>query len=233
MFFARTMLRLLLACVALTSIVPASLSLTAAAQTTTAPAGGADPHLISTNLHPALAQVGQAIAQLNTRRWKAPNEVRDAADQDVASIQRDITGTLAGLLDQSDAAPGSLTAEIAVYRNVNALYDTLLRVALTANLAAPDNEAMALGSALNNLEAARSILGVTIQDAAQAQQAEFVRLRTAIAAAAAAQRQPVKTTIVDDGPAKETQKETTTHHHHITRKPPAKTTPNDGKPTPQ
>jgi len=216
----------------LASLPLACLPLTVAAQ---AQAPAADPaHLISTTLHPALAQVGQAITQLNIRRWKAPNEVRDAADQDVASIQRDLTGTLAGLLDQSDAAPGSLPAEIAVYRNVNALYDTLLRVALTANLAAPDNEATALGSALNGLESARSDLGAQIQIVAQAQQTEFVRLRTAIAAAAVAQRQPVKTTVVDDGPAKEVHKETPVHHHHTTtRKPAPKTDTNDGKPSPQ
>ncbi len=210
----------------------ATLSLTAAAQPASVPATGA-PRLVSTNLHPALAQVGQAITTLNIRHWKAPNEVRDAAEQDVASIQRDLSGALAGLLDQSDAAPGSIPAEIAIYRNVNALYDTLLRVALTANLAAPDNEASTLGAALNNLEAARSELGAQIQVAAQAQQAEFVRLRTAIAAAAA-QRQPVKTTVVDDGPAKETHKETTTHHHHTTtKKTEKKPESSEGKPSPQ
>jgi len=85
-----------------------------------------------------LRRVGQSLSGISIRRWKAPNEVKSAADQDVASIQRDLSGTLATLMDQADAAPGSVPAAFAVYRNVDALYDTLLRVVLTANLAAPD-----------------------------------------------------------------------------------------------
>jgi hypothetical protein len=99
---------------------------------------------VTGTLRPALAQVGQSLNGIAIRRWKAPNEVKSAADQDVASIQRDLSGTLATLMDQADAAPGSVPAAFAVYRNVDALYDTLLRVVLTANLAATDSEVSAL-----------------------------------------------------------------------------------------
>ena len=196
--------------------------------------GAADPaaRLVSANLRPALSQIGQTITGLNIRRWKAPNEVRDATQQDVGSIQRDLSGTLAGLLEQADAAPGSVPAAFAVYRNVDALYDTLLRVVLTADLAAPENEAGSLQSALTGLESARSNLGDSILHASQAQQGELVRMRNVIAAAeAAARRQPPKTTVVDDGPARETRKETVAHHHTTTRKPAAKT--DASKPNPQ
>ncbi|HEX4036511.1 MAG TPA: hypothetical protein VHX37_00510 [Acidobacteriaceae bacterium] len=199
-----------------------------------APGGAGDPapRLVSARLRPALSGISQAVAGLSVRRWKAPGDVRDATQQDVASIQRDLSGTLAGLLDQADAAPASVPAQFAVYRNVDALYDTLLRVVLTADLAAPENEAGSLQAALTNLESARTNLSDSILSSAQTQQAEFVRMRSVIAAAeAAARRQPPRTTVVDDGPAREARKETTTHHHTTTKKPPAKT--DTTKPNPQ
>jgi len=168
---------------------------------------------VSSTIRPALAQVAQALTGMNTRRWKAPNEVRSAADQDASSIQRDLNGTLAGLLQQADAAPSSVPAAFAVYRNVNALYDTLLRVVLTANLAAPDQEASALQSALSNLETARSALGGQVLSGARTQEGEVVRLRTVIANASVP-REPVKTTVVNDGPAPEPARK-----KHVARKP--------------
>ncbi|HTV15081.1 MAG TPA: hypothetical protein VME68_10220 [Acidobacteriaceae bacterium] len=168
---------------------------------------------LSDSVRPALAQVAQTLNTVNTRRWKAPQPVRDEADGDINSIQRDLNGTLAGLLQQADAAPGSVPAAFAVYRNLDALYDTLLRVVETAELAAPENEAGQLESSLRSLEGARSNLGDTVFTGAQAQQTELVRLRTAIAAGAAEARSPVKTVVVNDGPATHT---TATHHRRTT-----------------
>jgi hypothetical protein len=166
----------------------------------TAPA--ADPPVsVSGTLRPALGQVSQALSSINIKRWKAPNEVKSNADQDVSSIQRDLSGTLAGLLQQADAAPGSVPAAFAVYRNVNALYDTLLRVVLTANLAAPDTEVSALQGALSTLESARSTVADSILNVSQKQQSELVNIRTALSRASQVQRAPVTTTVVDDGPS--------------------------------
>ncbi len=159
---------------------------------------------VSSTVRPALTQVGDTLGSISIHRWKAPSEVKSAADQDVSSIQRDLAGTLSGLLQQADAAPGSVPAAFAVYRNVDALYDTLLRVVLTANLAAPDNEVNSLQGALSSLENARAALGESILNTSQAQQSELIRVRTALANAAAARSTPATTTVVDDGPAKDT-----------------------------
>jgi hypothetical protein len=188
----------------------------------TGPPAADPPSSVSGMLRPALAQVGQSLGGISVRRWKAPGEVKSAADQDVSSIQHDLSGTLATLLSQADAAPGSVPAAFAVYRNVDALYDTLLRVVLTANLAAPDNEANSLQAALSSLEVARTALGESILNSSQAQQTELVRIRTALSKAAAAPRPPVTTTVVDDGPAADTK------HKHTT--PAKKPTPPPAKP---
>ena len=192
-------------------------------------AGAAAPSssTVSGILQPALSQVAQALNAINVHRWKAPNPVRDAADGDVSSIQRDLSGTLAGLLQQADAAPTSVPPAFAVYRNVGALYDTLLRVVETAELAAPDNEQAQLEAALKSLEGARNSLGDSIQSGSQSQQTELVRLRTAIITAAAVQKVPVKTTVVDDGPTPSK----TTHKRTTTTKKPASTSSQPAKST--
>ncbi|MGA8528703.1 MAG: hypothetical protein WB622_03250 [Acidobacteriaceae bacterium] len=194
------------------------------------PAGDPAPAVMSNTVQPALSQVSQALSGIDIRHWKAPSSVKSAATGDVSSIQRDLSGTLAGLMSQAASAPTSIPSSFAVYRNVDALYDTLLRVVETADLAAPDQDATALENALRQLEAARADLGERIMAATQTQQNEVVRLRTAIARAAAAPPPPAKTIVVDDGPVK---KETTVHHHHTTKKPAPKPGDSDQKPNPQ
>jgi hypothetical protein len=201
---------------------------TVRAQAAAAPSPAATS--VSSTVRPALAQVGQALGGISIHRWKAPNEVKSAADQDVQSIQKDLNGTLSGLLDQADAAPGSVPAAFAVYRNVDALYDTLLRVVLTANLAAPDNEVNSLQAALSSLESARGSLGDSILNTSQSQTAELVRIRTALSKAAVVPKPPVTTTVVDDGPATSASKS----KKSTTKKPAAKpANSSNGSSTPQ
>lgn len=153
-------------------------------------------------LHAALSQISQTMASLNISRWKAPNEVRAATQQNVDSIQRDLNSTLPGLLATADASPGTVSAVFPVYRNVDALYDVLLRVSQTGNLAAPQNEATAITDALQKLESGRADLGNAIINASKSNEAEMIRLQTAIQQAAAAKAAtPPKTTVVNDGPA--------------------------------
>ncbi len=153
---------------------------------------------VSATLQPALTQVGQALSSADPQHWKAPHSVKSAVEDDIEAIQRDLNGTLAGLLQQADAAPGSVPAEFQAYRNVDALYDTLLRVVETAQLAAPEAEANALETARANLETARSQMGDSILSGAQAQQNELIQLNRAIRAAATAERTPTRTTVVND-----------------------------------
>jgi hypothetical protein len=197
------------------ALLTATLSWSVSAQSAVAP--GDTANSVSGTLRPALAQVGQSLGGVTIKRWKAPSEVRSAADQDVSSIQHDLNGTLAGLLQQADAAPGSVPAAFAVYRNVDALYDTLLRVVLTANLAAPEDEATSLQAALATLASARSTLGQTILNSSQAQETELSRIRMALSKAAATQRAPTTTTVVDDGPADKAS--TKKPHSAATKKP--------------
>jgi hypothetical protein len=172
-------------------------------QTAIPPAVAAPPP--STILQPALSDVQSTTSALNISRWKAPNGVRQTAQQDVDSIQRDLGNTLPGLMAQADAAPAAVSPSFAVYRNVDALYDVLLRVSEIADVAAPENEADSVASSLQRLESVRSQLGDSILRNSQHDEAQLVALAAAVKAARAAAAVPdtrKSETVIDDGPAK-------------------------------
>ncbi|MGH9587467.1 MAG: hypothetical protein ACRD3F_10980 [Acidobacteriaceae bacterium] len=161
----------------------------------------------STLLRPALANVQGTTAALNVSKWKASRGVRQSTQADVESIQRDLGSALPGLLTQADAAPGSVPPSFAVYRNLDALYDVLLRVSQTAELAAPSNQAEALAASLKRLEAARAALGDSILNTSRHHEAKIVSLEAAIRTVRTAPPEK-KETVVDDGPVK----------HHTSRR---------------
>jgi hypothetical protein len=154
-------------------------------------------------LRPALDNVSAVVAGLNIARWKAPGDVRSSTQQDVDSIRRDLSSTLPPLLDQAQG-PGALAPSFAVYRNIDALYDVLLRVSEMASLGGSGSEAVHLEDARAGLEAARGQLGNSLLQTISAQDTQIVQLR-AEAARAAAQPKPPEAPpskiVVDDGPA--------------------------------
>ena len=163
-------------------------------------AQSAAPHP-SAILQAALSDIQSSTSDLNVAKWKAPGSVRDAAQQNVDSIQRDLGNTLPTLLAQADAAPESVPLSFAVYRNIDALYDVLLRVSETADLAAPSSEAESVTSCLQKLEAARAQLADSIVHAAQGREAKIVALEAAQRAAKPAPEPERSETVIDDGPA--------------------------------
>jgi hypothetical protein len=156
-------------------------------------------------LQPALSELQQTLGGIRISKWKAPGPVRDDAQSNVGSIDRDMEGTLPGLMSQADATPHSVANSFAVYRNVNAMYEVLLRVSETADLAASDNEAQMLAHALSSLESARNQLGESILTTSKSQETALTtaldRIHQTQTVAAAA---PGSSTVVKDGPDTET-----------------------------
>ncbi|MGI8771610.1 MAG: hypothetical protein ACR2JE_09240 [Acidobacteriaceae bacterium] len=152
-------------------------------------------------LQPAMDGLHQTLASLNVSKWKAPGDVRGQAQSDIDSMQRDLNGTLPDLLAKARSANSSVSPSFAVFRNVDALYDVMLRVTETATLAGAQRDAGQLEQSRAMLEHARAQLGTALLQQSQAQDAEVVQLRTTAAAAAAAVQQAApKKTVVDDGP---------------------------------
>ena len=131
------------------------------------------------DVRPEIDRLNQAVSGLNVPKWKAPNQVKDQTQSDIGSIQRNLKTTLPQLLDAAKAAPTTIAPAFAVYRNVCALYDVLLRVAETASLAGPQQDGVLLDTELQRLDAAKKSLGTSIFDAATSRDTEMVQLRAA------------------------------------------------------
>ena len=116
--------------------------------------------LPSTILQPSLAILRTALSSLRVDRWKASSAIRDDAASNVGSIQRDLQSTLPDLLAAADAAPNSAAKALPAYRNIEALYDVLLRVDAAARLAAPTDQMSAIDQAVARLDDGRRALGV-------------------------------------------------------------------------
>jgi hypothetical protein len=173
----------------------------------------------------ASTHLRRTLNSINVPKWKAPGDVRQTTASDVDSMQRDVSDTLPSLINTALADPAKVSPAFSVYRNVDALYDVLLRVSETAQLAG-SNDARLLEEQRSNLEDARTQLGAALVQSTQAQDAEVVHLRAA--AVAAPPPPPPAKTVVDDGPAtksKSTTKKHTTHKPAATPPAPAPTTP--------
>ena len=154
------------------------------------------------SLRPALANVQTAISGLSIGHWKASSEIRTNAQQDVASMQRDLTATLPGLMSQAEASGTSgpaLSPAFAVFRNLDALYDVLLRVTETAALTGPASDASSLEDARAGLEDGRAKLGAWLLQAIGTQDAQVAHAAAPVSHPAAAPTGPTKI-VVDDGP---------------------------------
>ncbi len=147
-------------------------------------------------------QLHQTVVSLNVNKWKAPSDIRSATQADVDSIQRDLNNVLPDIMNRAKASPNALSPAFAVYRNIDAVYDVLLRVTETATLASAGNDASKLESARVALENGRSQLGSAILQATTDQDAALAQLRsTAPTTTGTAPSTPPSKTVVSDGPA--------------------------------
>jgi hypothetical protein len=151
------------------------------------------------NLRPALANVQNAISGLSISHWKASSATRAATQQDVASMQRDLSATLPQLMTQAEGASAALSPSFAVFRNIDALYDVLLRVTETATLTGSESDASSLEEARAGLEDGRAKLGAWLLQSITAQDAQISHLQAPAPRVAAAPAAPTKV-VVNDGP---------------------------------
>lgn len=145
------------------------------------PAPQAPPPAVapSTLVRPSLDTVTAAVNALRTDRWKR-GSIRDEAAQDVGSILTDIRVHLPPLLAEADLPPMAASKQVAVVRNVDALYDVLLRVFDAARIAGPGEDVDSLQQALNALNKGRLALYDRLAQDASAQEKIVAGLRSTI-----------------------------------------------------
>ncbi len=147
-----------------------------------AAAAGASLSSPSATLRPSLEVLNTALREISVERWKGSAAIRGEADNNLKSIRNDVGSTLPALLATADAAPGSSAKLLPAYRNVDALYDVLLRVDSAARISAPADQSSALDQALQSLEDSRRALGDQLQRVTEAQEVQVGRLQAALKA---------------------------------------------------
>jgi uncharacterized membrane protein YccC len=93
-----------------------------------------------------------------------------------------VQSTLPSLLATADAAPDSPAKTLPVFRNIDALYDVMLRLDAAGRLAAPKDQMSALDQAVSSLSDARHALGDQLQTSAENRETQIVHLQAALKA---------------------------------------------------
>jgi hypothetical protein len=170
-------------------------------------------------MQPALNTLQQTLSGLRTDKWKMSSALRQTNEANINSIEHDLDNALPQLLATADGAPNSAAQMLPAYRNTEALYDVLLRVAEAANFSAPPQQAAALQQARATLEDARRAFADRLQSAAVARDQQVHTLEATMHAT-----KPAPAPIVRPCPTPPT--------HHTTRKRTTKkTTPKPTQPT--
>ena len=169
----------------LTLAVPAGLAAQTLAPHPAAPpaTSGLPPSQI---VQPAISNLLSVLDSVRIEKWKGAGDVRQRAEDNIGSVRRDLDSNLPSLLHVADGAPNSLPAVLPAARNLDALYDVVLRVAESAHSAAPRQQSADLDAALINLEQARRDLNARILTSAQSNESEMKSLRQQLATRAAA-----------------------------------------------
>lgn len=153
-----------------------------ASQAAVAPAAAPAGKSPSAMMQPGIDAVKQALAVVKVDKWKTAGPMKDETATNIGSIQRDVDGTLPGLLATADGAPDNVSKVFPAYRNVDALYDVLLRVTTVGRLSAPTQESAALSQALLSLDDGRRAMAERMQDGAVAGEKQVVDLRAQLKA---------------------------------------------------
>jgi len=134
---------------------------------------------VSALLKPAMDTVWEMVGSLQIEKWKR-GPIRDETSANVVSIRHDIESTLPDLLSDADTNPDAVSKVLPVARNVDALYDVLLRVVEAARMTAPAEQFAKLQDALSGLEKARHALNDHLLEAATGQEKRIADLRIAL-----------------------------------------------------
>lgn len=130
-------------------------------------------------LQPALDALEQAVGAVKVEKWKG-GSVRAEAGTNISSIMRDLQSTLPPMLKEADTAPGTMSKVLPVSRNIDALYDVLLRVVDSASVAAPAEQMDQLQDAMTGLNKARHALDDRIEEITAAREKQIGDLQVAL-----------------------------------------------------
>lgn len=169
--------------ISIAAVIGAILCFSCVASTAQPAPGGAPPQAAPTTqltpsgiLKPSLDSVETTVAGLKLDRWKK-GTVRDEAGDNIKKILFDLQTNLPPLLTVADSAPGAVSKVLPVSRNIDALYDVLLRVFEAARVSATPEQITQLDQALNSLNTARLTLDGRIRESAESMEKQVSDLQ--------------------------------------------------------
>lgn len=158
-----------------------------------------------------LQQVSQStqedLSRLRIEKWKTDSNTKRETQNNVESIQRNLTSALPGMLNELKNSPENTALTFKVYRNLDALYDVMSSVVESAGAFGNKDEFQSLSKDLGALEESRRALADRMDKIATAKENEIGQLRVALQSARA--EIPPKKVVVDDtapAPAKKPRK---------------------------
>ena len=194
------------------AFLTAALAQSGPAPTAVTPAGGQGQpvsYASITQLNGLLEQIETAskstqadLAKLKIERWKTDGSSKKQAIAYVDSLQRNLQGALPEMISQLRNSPEDLPASFRLYRNLEALYPVLDRVAEGAQLFGSKDDLQALSNDLNAFDGMRKQMADRIDGLATTKETELVRLRTDLKTAQAAAEPPKKMVVDDTEPPK-------------------------------
>jgi len=188
-------------------LVFASICVAQAAQPVQPAAGAA------TSITAPLAQLDQTARQtaldlgkLRIEKWKTDNNTKEQTRENAASLEKNLTAALPGLLQQVQANPASVGAAFKLYRNLNVVYDVLSSVTESTGAFGSKDDYQALATDTANLDNLRRNIADSLEQMTSAQDTSYAQLVNQVRAQQqAATAEPSKKVIVDDTePAKKT-----------------------------
>ncbi len=165
---------------------------------TTTTAAPAELNALLSRVEQAAQATNVGLARLRIEKWKTDSNSKRQLESNSELIQRNLTGTLPGMVAAVRTAPQSFAPSFRLYQNLGALNDVLAPLAESAGAFGPKSDYEQLARDANDLDTARRALGDRIYTLAQNTDAELARLRAVEAAAKASPPPPPKKIIVDD-----------------------------------
>ena len=160
-----------------------------------APANSGNLNMLLEQIEQQTQGLNMDVGKLRTDRWKTDATGKQQASENAASIQRNVTAALPGLIAAVRTAPQSLAANFKLYRNLNALYEAVASLGESAGAFGKREEyetiaphVSALDDLRRNYADALQQMTATVDD----------RLTAAARQAQSAANQPPKKIIVDD-----------------------------------
>jgi len=153
------------------------------------------------------------LGRLQIDKWKIDGSQRQQMQQVAASLKRNITTAIPGLISDVQAAPDSVSKSFKLYHNINVVYEFLNSITEAAGAYGRKEEYDPLASDVAALDKVRQNLSSYLEQSTISLETQLSQTKAALAKAQAPPpaKEPPKKIIVDNGAtsAKKTTAKTT------------------------